>query len=90
MIDTTASRCLDMVARHAPRLMREGGGMIEEDRKTNKLSRKTINAIIALRKTGMRIDSIGERLGVSRSAVQVHCKRYKLAENASHKQPSVS
>jgi transposase len=79
-----------MVARHAPRLMREGGGMIEEDRKTNKLSRKTINAIIALRKTGMRIDSIGERLGVSRSAVQVHCKRYKLAENASHKQPSVS
>jgi|694.fasta_scaffold19494_12 DNA invertase Pin-like site-specific DNA recombinase len=90
MIDTTASRCLDMVARHAPRLMREGGGMIEEDRKTNKLSRKTINSIIALRKTGMRIDSIGERLGVSRSAVQVHCKRYKLAENASHKQPSVS
>ena len=90
MIDTTASRCLDMVARHAPRLMREGGGMNEEDRKTNKLSRKTINAINALRKTGMRIDSIGERLGVSRSAVQVHCKRYKLAENASHKQPSVS
>jgi predicted ArsR family transcriptional regulator len=88
MIDTTASRCLDMVARHAPRLMREGGGMIEEDRKTNKLSRKTINAIIALRKTGMRIDAIGEQLGVSRSAVQVHCKRYKLAENASHKQPS--
>jgi len=88
MIDTTASRCLDMVARHAPRLMREGGGMIEEDRKTNKLSRKTINSIIALRKTGMRIDSIGERLGVSRSAVQVHCKRYTLKANAAHTQHS--
>jgi DNA-binding NarL/FixJ family response regulator len=77
MIDTTASRCLDLIARHAPRLMREGGGRIEEDRQTNKLSRKTINAIIALRKTGMRIDAIGEQLGVSRSAVQVHCSKYK-------------
>jgi DNA invertase Pin-like site-specific DNA recombinase len=82
MIDTTASRCLDLIARHAPRLMREGGGMIEEDRKTNKLSRKTIKKIIDLRKTGMRIDAIGEQLGVSRSAVQVHCAKY----NASHKQ----
>ncbi len=88
MANTTASRCLDLIARHAPRLMREGGGAITEDRKTNKLSRKTIKKIIDLRKTGMTIDSIGEQLDVSRSAVQVHCKRYKLAENASHKQPS--
>jgi predicted transposase YdaD len=82
MIDTTASRCLDMVARHAPRLMREGGGMIEEDRQTNKLSRKTINAIIALRKTGITLAAISEQLDISRSAVQVHCAKY----NASHKQ----
>lgn len=77
MIDTTASRCLDLIARHAPRLMREGGGAIEEDRKTNKLSRKTIKSIIDLRKTGMTIAAIGEQLGISRSAVQVHCAKHK-------------
>ena len=88
MVDTTASRCLDLIARHAPRLMREGGGAIQEDRKTNKLSRKTIKSIIDLRKTGMKIDSIGERLGVSRSAVQVHCKRYTLKANAAYMEHS--
>lgn len=77
MIDTTASRCLDLIARHAPRLMREGGGAIEEDRKTNKLSRKTIRSIVNLRQTGLTIAAIGEQLGISRSAVQVHCAKHK-------------
>jgi DNA invertase Pin-like site-specific DNA recombinase len=77
MIDTTASRCLDLIARHAPRLMREGGGRIEEDRKTNKLSKKTIEKIVALRKTGMTLEAIAESIGFSKSAVQVHCSKYK-------------
>lgn len=88
MIDTTASRCLDLIARHAPRLMREGGGRIESNRKTNKLSRKTIKSIIDLRKTGMTIAAIGEQLDISRSAVQVHCKQYTLKANAAHTQHS--
>jgi hypothetical protein len=77
MIDTTASRCLDMVARHAPRLMREGGGMIEEDRQTNKLSKKTIEKIVALRQQGLTLLAISEAIGFSKSAVQVHCSKYK-------------
>lgn len=77
MIDTTASRCLDMVARHAPRLMREGGGMIEEDRQTNKLSKKTIAKIVALRQQGLTLLAISEAIGFSKSAVQVHCSKYK-------------
>jgi len=82
MSDTTASRCLDLIARHAPRLMREGGGRIESDRQTNKLSKKTIAKIVALRKTGMTLEAIAESIGFSKSAVQVHCKQY----NDSHKQ----
>jgi hypothetical protein len=77
MIDTTASRCLDMVARHAPRLMREGGGRIEEDRQTNKLSKKTIEKIVALRQQGLTLLAISEAIGFSKSAVQVHCSKYK-------------
>jgi hypothetical protein len=77
MIDTTASRCLDMVARHAPRLMREGGGRIESDRQTNKLSKKTIAKIVALRQQGLTLLAISEAIGFSKSAVQVHCSKYK-------------
>ena len=77
MIDTTASRCLDLIARHAPRLMREGGGRIEEDRQTNKLSKKTIAKIVALRQQGLTLLAISEAIGFSKSAVQVHCSKYK-------------
>jgi hypothetical protein len=77
MIDTTASRCLDLIARHAPRLMREGGGRIEEDRQTNKLSKKTIEKIVALRQQGLTLLAISEAIGFSKSAVQVHCSKYK-------------
>jgi DNA invertase Pin-like site-specific DNA recombinase len=85
MTDTTASRCLDMIARHAPKLMLQGGGAIESDRKTNKLTKKTIDKIIALRKTGMTLAAISEKIGFSKSAVQVHCKQYN--NNATHTQP---
>jgi DNA-binding NarL/FixJ family response regulator len=73
---STASICLDLIFRHAPRLMREGGGPIEEDRNTNKLSAQTVEAILRRRKSGMPIKQIGAELGVSRAAVQVHCKRH--------------
>jgi DNA invertase Pin-like site-specific DNA recombinase len=89
-MSTTASRCLDLIDRHCPRLMLQGGGRIESDRKTNKLNKKTIDKIVALRKTGMTLEAIAESIGFSKSAVQVHCKQYILSDNASHKQPSVS
>lgn len=74
---STASICLDLIFRHAPRLMREGGGPIEEDRKTNKLSSATVEAILRRRASGMPIKQIGKELGVSRSAIQVHCRKHK-------------
>ena len=73
---STASICLDLIFRHAPRLMREGGGPIEEDRKTNKLSTQTIEAILKRRKSGMPVSAIGKELGVSRAAIQVHCRKH--------------
>ena len=79
-----------MIHRHAPRLMLQGGGRIESDRQTNKLSKKTIDKIVALRKTGMTLAAIGEAIGFSKSAVQVHCKQYILSDNASHTQHSAA
>jgi predicted transcriptional regulator len=57
--------------------MLQGGGRIESDRQTNKLSKKTIEKIVALRKTGMTLLAISEMIGFSKSAVQVHCSNYK-------------
>jgi predicted transcriptional regulator len=57
--------------------MLQGGGRIESDRQTNKLSKKTIAKIVALRKTGMTLLAISEAIGFSKSAVQVHCSNYK-------------
>lgn len=81
MPDTTASRCLDLIARHCPRLMLQGGGRIESDRQTNKLSKKTVEKIVALRKTGMTLAAISEAIGFSKSAVQVHCKLLHINNN---------
>ena len=65
--------------------MLQGGGRIESERKTNKLNKKTIEKIVALRKTGMTLEAIAESIGFSKSAVQVHCKQYN--NNATHTQP---
>jgi DNA invertase Pin-like site-specific DNA recombinase len=65
--------------------MLQGGGRIESERKTNKLNKKTIDKIVALRKTGMTLEAIAESIGFSKSAVQVHCKQYN--NNATHTQP---
>jgi hypothetical protein len=70
--------------------MLQGGGRIESDRQTNKLNKKTIDKIVALRKTGMTLAAIGEAIGFSKSAVQVHCKQYILKANAAHTQHSAA
>ena len=89
-MSTTASRCLDMIHRHAPRLMLQGGGRIESDRQTNKLSKKTIDKIVALRQQGLTLEAIANAIGFSKSAVQVHCKQYILKANAAHTQHSAA
>ena len=90
MPDTTASRCLDLIHRHCPRLMLQGGGRIESDRQTNKLNKKTVEKIIALRQQGLTLEAISNAIGFSKSAVQVHCKQYTLKANAAHMQPSAT
>ena len=70
--------------------MLQGGGRIESDRQTNKLTRGTINKIIALRQQGMTLEAISNTVGFSKSAVQVHCKKYTEKVNALHMQPSAT
>lgn len=84
MTDTTASRCLDLIARHAPKLMLQGGGRIESDRQTNKLSRATVKKILALREKGLTLEAISKAVGFSKSAVQVHCSQHKKHGHNNH------
>ena len=70
--------------------MLQGGGRIESDRQTNKLTRGTINKIVALRQQGMTLEAISNAIGFSKSAVQVHCKQYILKANATQTQPSAT
>lgn len=75
--DTTASRCLELVQRHCPRLMREGGGRIESYRKTNKMTQEDINQIIALKNKNMNVIQIAIETGFSLSSVKRHIKNAK-------------
>ena len=70
--------------------MLQGGGRIESDRQTNKLNKKTVEKIIALRQQGLTLEAISNMIGFSKSAVQVHCKQYTLKANAAHMQPSAT
>jgi DNA invertase Pin-like site-specific DNA recombinase len=70
--------------------MLQGGGRIESDRQTNKLNKKTVEKIIALRQQGMTLEAISNAIGFSKSAVQVHCKQYTLKANATQTQHSVA
>ena len=70
--DTTASRCLELVQRHCPRLMREGGGRIESYRKTNKMTQEDIDEIIALKNKNMKPIEIAIETGFSISSVKRH------------------
>jgi len=75
--DTTANRCLELVQRHCPRLMREGGGRIESYRKTNKMTQEDINQIIALKNKNMNVIEIAIETGFSLSSVKRHIKNAK-------------
>jgi DNA-binding NarL/FixJ family response regulator len=70
--------------------MLQGGGRIESDRQTNKLNKKTVEKIIALRQQGLTLEAISNMIGFSKSAVQVHCKQYILKVNATQTQHSVA
>lgn len=73
---TTASRCLALIARHAPRLMREGGGAVHGEqlrpssrRMGRALARSKRREIVALARRGLKRWKIASELGVSRSTV---------------------
>ena len=75
--DTTASRCLELVQRHCPRLMREGGGRIESYRKTNKITQADIDEIVNLRRKNIKALTIAIETGFSISTVNRHIKNAK-------------
>jgi DNA-binding NarL/FixJ family response regulator len=72
--DTTASRCLDLIARHAPRLMRIGGGSLPQEKPPctdeHRMTPERIQAALALVGQGLSATQIAERVGSTQSAVR--------------------
>lgn len=84
--ESTAQRCLDLIARHAPRLMREGGGALSKEPceriKAVRMSEEQKQAALSLMRTGLYSGTvIARKLGLTQSAV---CK---LAERSKIKLP---
>jgi hypothetical protein len=73
---STAARCLSLIARHAPRLMREGGGAVHAEQlrpSQRRMGRALATAkrreIMALHRQGKPRHVIAAEVGVSRSTV---------------------
>jgi DNA invertase Pin-like site-specific DNA recombinase len=65
--DTTAQRCLDLIARHGPRLMREGGGALKREvlNSGRPISEETRQQIVVLRREGLSGNACAKLLRVS-------------------------
>jgi DNA-directed RNA polymerase specialized sigma24 family protein len=76
--DTTAQRCLDLIARHAPRLMRCGGGGLSTDGAMIKLTPERRRTIVALRRSGWRTRDIAKRVVCAQPTVSRVCREAGL------------
>jgi DNA-binding NarL/FixJ family response regulator len=70
--DTTAQRCLELIARHAPRLMKAGGGALSGDGRSF-LTATHRRQIVALRRAGWKTNDIAARMKVSAPTVSRIC-----------------
>lgn len=76
--DTTAWRCLDLIARNAPRFMRCGGGPLEQQAQRGELTRDKQREILRLRRAKMRPALIAARVKLSVMTVWKVCRRAGL------------
>jgi hypothetical protein len=67
--DHTVRRCIELIERHAPRLMRAGGGALEQEYSTAELR----SAVVKRRAAGVSTAVVAEEFGVSTSAVKQWC-----------------
>lgn len=75
---------LDMVWRNAPRLMREGGGPLAEEKESTHHPRRITDqqreTLLELARTGKHTATeIAEFVGVTSMTVRNHCKRRLIA-----------
>lgn len=79
--DTVAARCLALVERYAPALMKAGGGGLEQARPLagRRLSWHARQRIVTYRKNGKPVTEIAEICGVSQATVSKICRKAGIA-----------
>jgi AraC-like DNA-binding protein len=77
--DTTAQRCLDLIARRAPAMMRMGGGPLEQECKRNTITRDERRLVVRLRKRKVSPAVIARRAGMSVMSVWKICRAAGLS-----------
>lgn len=82
--DGTMSRCLALIERHAPRLMRVGWGVVEQEQRNGgrKLTEEERGQIVAWRQAGWSLAKIGERTGWSEPTISKVCRMAGLRHQA--------
>lgn len=69
--DHTVRRCVELIERHAPRLMRAGGGALAQENPSSgrRMPQEVRARIRALHRSGRRVVEIAAETGRSRFAV---------------------
>lgn len=78
--DETARRCLDLIARHGPRLMREGGGIggLSREIAARAVDAGVVARVTRMRRLGLSFDEIAAETGHHRSTVARVCREAGL------------
>ena len=61
--------CISLIERHAPRLMREGGGAIEGDKNQFVVTSKHIAKMVEMYSRGIKSTEIASKIGCSKPTV---------------------
>lgn len=74
--ESEASRILSMIERHAPRLMRTGGGSIGGDQNMTKFSATDLQSALAMRAKGVPNVEIAAALNFSASTISKNLRAH--------------
>ena len=79
--------CINLIERHAPRLLRQGGGALIGDKQMFVVTKQTISDIIRLYKEGVKSSVIAKQLGCSKPTVSKYLRINKI--RASYLRPAM-
>lgn len=70
--------CISLIERHAPRLMKEGGGSIEGDKNQLVVEKHHIESMISMYSSGLRSTEISRVIGCSKPTVTKYLRMHGM------------